>query len=183
MAQVLGARLVATVETGRRHPARRHVLALLAVSVVSGAATAASPLLLTRAPELLAFLAPRLSFVTLAASRTSLPTFLVIGIARLVLTDPFHYVIGRTVGAEQAGRRRWPRPVRRVAVSVRRLLARIGVAARPACCIAVLLRPNGLNLMWAGSLGLPKVLVGALDLVGTVGYLLVVHAGAQALIG
>jgi hypothetical protein len=34
----------------------------------------------------------------------------------------------------------------------------------------------------AGSLRLPKVLVAALDVVGTLGYLLVVHAGASALI-
>jgi hypothetical protein len=175
-------RLATVLDAARSHPARRCFLGLAAISAISGTATAASPLLLTRAPMVLALLAPRLTFLSLAASQTPLPMFLILGVARLALADPLHYAIGRTVGAERGGWSRWPRPIQRLAVAASRLLGRLGVAARPACCIAILLRPNGLNLMWAGSLRLPKVLVAALDVVGTLGYLLVVHTGASALI-
>lgn len=174
-------RLATVLDVARSHPARRYFLGLAAISAISGTATAASPFLLTRAPMMLALLAPRLTFLSLAASQTPLPVFLVLGLARLALTDPLHYAIGRTVEADRGRRSAWPRPIQRAAVVTRRLRGRFGVAARPACCIAILLRPNGLNLMWAGSLRLPKLLVGALDVIGTVGYLLVVHTGASAL--
>ena len=178
----LQARLAVTIEAGRSHPARRHLLALVAVSAISTAATAASPWLITGAPLLLAVLAPRMTFLTIAASGTSLPAFLLLGAARLVLTDPLHYAIGRTVGVARPRRRRWPEPVERAAALVRRVPARFGIAARPLCCVAILLRPNGLNLLWAGSLRLPKLLVGVLDVTGTTIYLVIVHTGARALI-
>jgi hypothetical protein len=154
------------------------------VTVVSATATLASPYLMTRAPLLLMCMSPRVAFLGVAAQGTPLVPFVVLGFARLGLTDPLHYLIGRRFDRNDelhpATQRpsRWPAFAGRLAPLVPRP---IRLAARPACYLAVLVRPNGVNLLWAGTQRLPPARVALLDVLGTVSYLIAVHAGASAL--
>jgi hypothetical protein len=175
----------ALLERLRDHPARGVVVAIGVVTTLSSTATIASPYLIGRAPLLLMCMSPRLAFLGVAARDTPLITFLLVGTARLALTDPLHYLLGQRLetpvceGQAAARPKRGPRAL--VVRFVAGLPRPLRMAARPACYLAVLVRPNGVNLLWAGAQGLPRHRVAALDLVGTATYLLVLHAGAAAL--
>jgi hypothetical protein len=142
------------------------VLPLAVLSVVSAAGTVAAPALRGN-PLLLIALSPRLPFLVLASQRIGLAPFVVIGTARLCLADPFHFRLGRRLagGGPAGGRtgRRWF-----AGLAGHRL-------ARPASGTAVLVRPNGRNLALAGAVGLRAAVVAALDLSGTVLYLVALH--------
>lgn len=145
------------------------------ITAFSTAGTAASPYLVTRAPALLMVLCPRLTFLVLAAQHIGLVPFVLIGLIRLGLADPLHFVIGRRVG-HSSRESRWftsRERLRNLVEAGRRqrdVLAYVGVAARP----------NGAMLAFAGSTGAKPRLVAALDVVGTCIYLAVVHAGATS---
>jgi hypothetical protein len=155
------------------HPAREQVLPLAGLSVVSALGTAAAPALL-HWPLLLVALSPRLLFLTVAAAEVHWAPFLLVATARLCLADPFHHRLGQVCGASAIGR--LPGPLRRWA-------ERSASVQRPLAAVAVLVRPNGPFLAWAGSQGLSATLVHALALTGTVAYVLAVRAGAAALFG
>jgi len=171
----------------RNHPARWLLAAIGAVTVISSAATVASPYLVERAPLLLMCLSPRVAFLGIAAGGTPLLTFLVLGTARLALTDPLHYLVGRRLDATLHEAPTPQRAGTRARARLSRLTARVPrplrVAARPACYFAVLVRPNGANLLWAGTQRLPVRRIALIDLIGTVTYLLAVHTGAGMLTG
>jgi hypothetical protein len=143
------------------------VLPLAVLSVVSVAGTVAAPLLRGN-PLLLIALSPRLPFLLLAAPRIGLAPFVVIGTARLCLADPLHFRLGRRLAPTTDGGG-WHRPGRWFARLAGHRLA------RPASGVAVALRPNGRNLALAGAVGLRAGLVAALDLGGTVLYLVALH--------
>ena len=128
-------------------------LPLAVLSIVSAAATLGSPLLRGN-PLLLMALSPRVPFLMLAARRTRLVTFVAVGTVRLCLADPFHFRIGRQLGALHAPR--W---------AGHRL-------ARPASAAAVFLRPTGRHLALAGAVRMRPAVVAALDVTGTVLFLL-----------
>jgi hypothetical protein len=153
------------------HPARRHVLALSTLSAVSALGTVGSPFLVD-APLVLVGLSPRLAFLTIAARHAPLLPFLAVGTLRLALADPVHYDLGRRYG--DAAFTRLPR---RVEAWVRRT----GQWQRPVCAAAVLLRPNGMYLTWAGAQGLSGRVVVALDVTGTLVFLVALHTGVGAL--
>lgn len=152
------------------HGARRHVLALSTLSGVSAIGTVGSPLLVDL-PLLLMGMSPRLAFLTIAARHAPLVPFLAVGTVRLALADPVHYDLGRRFG---------DRAFTRLPARVEGWIRRSGPWQRPVCAVAVLLRPNGMHLTWAGSQRLPVSLVVVLDVVGTIAYLAAVHAGAGA---
>jgi hypothetical protein len=157
--------------SGRRHPAGPtfDFVPLAFLSFVSVAGTLAAPAL-RHNPLLLVALSPRLPFLVLAAPRVGFLPFLLVGTVRLCLADPFHFRLGRRLAPPVAG------PCR-----LRGRLARHRLA-RPASAAAVLLRPNGRHLALAGAVGLRTAVVVALDLTGTVVYLVGLH-GATALFG
>lgn len=155
------------------HEARHLVLPLAGLSTVSTVATVSAPVL-TSWPLLLVALSPRLLFLSLAAPHAPAIAFVAVATARLSLADPFHYRLGRTCASSAT--RRLPR-------FARRALERSAHLQRPAAALAVLLRPNGPSLAWAGSQRLSPPLVTALDLVGTLAYVLAVRAGASAWLG
>jgi hypothetical protein len=155
------------------HPAREQVLPLAGLSLISAVGTASAPALL-QWPLLLVALSPRLVFLTLAAGQVHWLPFLLVATARLCVADPFHHRLGQICGASAIGR--LPGPIRRWA-------ERSVAVQRPLAAAAVLVRPNGPFLAWAGSQGLSSGVVHALALVGTVAYLLAVRAGAAALFG
>lgn len=155
------------------HEARHLVLPLAGLSAVSTVATASAPVLATW-PLLLVALSPRLLFLSLAAPHAPALAFVAVATARLSLADPFHYRLGRTCASSAT---------RRLPGFARRAFERSGHLQRPAAAVAVLLRPNGPSLAWAGSQRLPPPIVAALDLVGTLAYVLAVRAGASAWLG
>lgn len=152
--------------TSVRHGAQRHVVPIVASSAVSALATVAAPRL-AGSPLLLIALAPRLPFLLLAAGRVPLVLFLLIGTARLCMTDAQHFALGRRFGPAVlepvCGRFRlpaWCRPVR--------------LPAGSGTLLAVFLRPVGRHLVLAGAGGASPMAVACADVAGTVAYLVAV---------
>ncbi|HEX2849482.1 MAG TPA: hypothetical protein VHN98_02975 [Acidimicrobiales bacterium] len=154
-----------------RHEARRLVLPLAVLSAVSWIGTAAAPSLEAK-PLLLVALSPRLAFLTLAAHKVGLVPFLVVGMLRLTVADPFNFLLGRRHGASLA-----ERITRRV-----RPLAAVHAGAARCIPLLVFLRPNGTNLALAGAARTRVLVVVAADLVGTAAYLVLVHQVGRAFV-
>jgi hypothetical protein len=166
--RALARELVDEVGAGAR-AVRAHLALIAVVSAVSAGATMASPLLLHR-PLVLVALCPRLVFLGLAAPQLPLPVFLLVGVLRLSLTDPAHFLVGRAVG----------RPALATVFGGRRVLGRLAhgsTAGRTLAALAVFARPNGMYLALAGAQRVPAWLVAPLTLTGTSAYLLAVHTG------
>lgn len=159
-----------------RHPCRSQLVPLGVLSVVSAGATVLSPAIGTGSPLLLVALCPRLPFLLLAAGHASVLPFLAIGTLRLCVGDPFHFQLGKHHGPAAARRvTSWlGRPGRWLRATVRRL----GPLAMPA---VVLIRPTGRHLALAGASGMSSRLAVVLDVIGTVGYLVLIFTGAAAL--
>ena len=138
------------------------VLALL--TALSTGGTLAAPLLHDR-PLLLMAMSPRLIFVALAAVHTPLPLFMIVGLIRLTVADPINYAIGRRLGAQACANR---------------LINRLP-NSQPLAAVLVVIRPTGLIMAYAGSIGLRGRLVATLDLIGTAVYLFALHAGVHRL--
>jgi len=155
------------------HPAREQALPLAGLSVISAVATASSPAL-AQWPLVLVALSPRMVFLSLAAAEVHWLPFLLIGTARLCLADPFHHRIGELCGLSAVGRLPGP---------IRRWVERSAHVQRPLSVVAVLLRPNGMSMAWAGSQGVPRAVALPLALASTVVYLLALRFGAIAVLG
>jgi hypothetical protein len=145
-----------------RCPTLDLVLPLALLSLVSTAGTLAAPALRT-CPLLLMALSPRLPFLALASLKVGLLPFVVVGTVRLCLADPFHFRIGRRLVSPGGSGGRF---------GARLIGHRL---ARPASAAAVILRPNGRHLALAGAVGLRASVVVALDLAGTLLYLVSLH--------
>ena len=146
-----------------RHEARKILIPLAALTVVSTLGTMAAPGL-TQRPLLLVALSPRLSFLALAAPKVGLVPFLAVAGIRLCLADPFHFVLGRRHGTKAIDKLiRW------------NWLRRAHDVASKSVPLLVFLRPNGTNLAIAGASPNRTLHIAAADIVGTLVYLLVVH--------
>lgn len=153
------------------HEARRLLLPLAALTVLSTAGTAAAPALAHDQPLVLMALSPRLAFVTLAAKNTSFVPFLVVGLIRLCLADPFHFALGRRHGTRALDRLARFSVVQRI-----RGLTKHGVP------VLVFLRPNGTNLAIAGASPTNRLHVALADVAGTLAYLLLIRLAGTALL-
>jgi hypothetical protein len=164
-------RLRRSAATLLRHEARRLLLPLAALTLLSSLGTMAAPGL-THRPLLLVALSPRLAFLTMAAPKVGLLPFVAVGMFRLCLADPFHFVLGRRHGSAAldriGGGRRWFRALRSV--------------ANRSVPLLVFLRPNGTNLAIAGASRSRAVQVAVADLVGTLVYLVAVHQVGHTLL-
>ena len=159
-------RLVDKASALVRHEARRLLLPLALLTVISSLGTMAAPGLIAGDQSLLLVaLSPRLSFLAIAAPQTALVPFLVVAGVRLCLADPFHFVLGRRHGTAAVdrltGRFRW--------------LGRATAVASRSVPLLVFLRPNGTNLAIAGASRHSTLQVAVADVVGTLAYLLVIH--------
>jgi hypothetical protein len=139
---------------------------LATLTTLSIAGTIAAPLLYDR-PLLLMALSPRFIFVALAAGQTPLPLFIAVGLVRLTVADPINYAIGRSLGSRACALRQ-----------INRL-----PSSKPIAMVLVLLRPSGLIMAYAGSVGLRGRIVAALDVVSTTVYLVALHAGIRRVFG
>jgi hypothetical protein len=159
------ARMLAT------HEARRLLLPLAALTLLSTAGTAAAPTLAHDQPLVLMALSPRLAFLTLAANNTSFVPFLAVGLVRLCLADPFHFALGRRHGTNALDRLARFTLIRRI-----RDLTRHGVP------LLVFFRPNGTYLAIAGASPTNRLHVAVADVAGTLAYLLLIRLAGTALL-
>jgi hypothetical protein len=151
------------------HEARRLLVPLAVLTIVSTAGTAAAPTL-THQPLVLMALSPRLAFLTLAARKTAFVPFLAVGLVRLCLADPFHFALGRRHGTRALDR-----------LARFRLLGRLRDVAQHGVPVLVFLRPNGTNLAIAGASRTSRLHVALADVAGTVAYLLLIRLAGTAL--
>jgi len=173
---------------GAAHPVRRCLLALGALSAVSGAATVAAPALWDH-PVLLLALSPRLPFLLHAGDEASWWVVGPLAIGRLCLGDPLHVLLGRHGGTASCSRlRTWARR-RAVASGIGAVapggplhvaLSRATALVRRSLPLLIALRPIGRHLMLAGAARTPTVAVAVADVVGTVGYVVAVLLGGAA---
>ena len=126
------------------------VVPIIAITIAATVADAISPTLLTEEPLLLIALIPRNRFFVLVAPQVDFAPFFVVGMVRLMLTDPLFYLVGRRYGDRAI---RWaerrsgsPRSVR----SAERWFRR---ASYPIVAIA----PNNMICVLAGATGMPPV--------------------------
>jgi hypothetical protein len=147
------------------HEARRLLIPLAVLTVISSLGTMAAPGLATTKPLLLVALSPRLSFLAIAAPKTGLLPFLAVAGIRLCLADPFHFVLGKRHGSHT---------IAKLADRNRLLRATHRIAGR-SIPLLVFLRPTGTNLAIAGASKGHAVQIAAADVVGTIVYLLLIH--------
>lgn len=152
------------------HEARRLLLPLAALTVISTAGTAAAPTLAQDQPLVLMALSPRLAFITLAAKDTAFIPFLVVGLIRLCLADPFHFALGRRHGTKALDR-----------LSRFKLVQRARNVTSRGVPVLVFLRPNGTNLAIAGASHSSRLHVALADIGGTLAYLLLIRLAGTAL--
>ncbi len=147
---------------------RALTLPLFGLTLVSTFATVASPWLI-RWPLLLAALSPRLPFLLVAARTTPTPLFLGVGLVRLCLADPFHYLLGRRIREDGLQR---PLPN-----WLSRRFGRFTRYRTSASFVAIVLRPIGRNLFAAGTLRSHPAAVFLADVLSTAAFLLAVQQG------
>lgn len=146
------------------------------LTAMSLAGTAVSPWLIRECPLLLIALCPRSVFLVGAASAISLPVFLVVGLARLTVADPFHFRLGRLHGqrAVIATASRWPW-IGPVLTRGQHFIAGGGAAA------AVAVSPTSKTLAVAGACGCAWRRVAAADVLGTTARLVGLYMTGSAL--
>ncbi|HEX4978923.1 MAG TPA: hypothetical protein VFV35_02555 [Acidimicrobiales bacterium] len=155
------------------HEARRLVLPLAALTALSTVGTAAAPTLAGDQPLVLVAMSPRLGFLAIAAHQVALLPFLVVGLVRLCVADPFHFALGRRHGARAIAR--LPGRLGRGAAWLQRKAGR-------SLPLLVFVRPNGTNLAIAGASSTSRAHVAVADVVGTAVYLLLVHTAGASLV-
>lgn len=161
---------------------RLHGLWIAAWSVVGFVGTALAPAL-TDQPLALMMLSPRALFAALAANSVGLFTFVILGTARLGVTDASYFLIGRRLPeafssptSRPAKSRWWSQKVRWSAQIGDRMCR--WLCDRPALAASVMfLRPNGKILAAAGAYGVPARLAAAASVLGTATFLAALHLG------
>ena len=158
-----------------RHEARRYLVPIAVVSLLSTGATLAAPRL-AGSPLLLMALAPRLPFLLLAGDRVPLLLFFLVGVVRLCVTDMHYFALGRRYGPGALDRLRGFTPLQ-----FRRpdWLPRWRLPAGTGSVAAIVVRPIGRHLVIAGARGASSTAVAVADIVGTTAYLVAIRwAGA-----
>ena len=160
-----------------------HGLWILLWAVTSGLATLWSPALIDH-PVFLMMLAPRAAFVVLAAPHIGFLPFVVLGTARLAMTDASWFIVGkrfpdRTGRPTLLSRFPWTRWTLRVTGQLCRWICSTGLLA----ATVLFFRPNGRYLGVAGANGVDPRLAGASSVLGTMIYLVAVHVGVGAFFG
>lgn len=143
-------------------------------SLVGMASTVVAPLLMGL-PVVLMALAPRLVFVSLAAVKMDMITFVALGTLRLSVTDPSYFIVGRRAAQKAAAFPMKPTrgPLSRV---VGHLVQLIGRSHLLAACV-LFLRPNSRYLAVAGWNRVPGWIAGVAASSGTMVYLVAIHSG------
>lgn len=124
-------------------------------------------------------LAPRAVFVLLAAPQMNLVAFVLLGTARLAMTDASWYIVGKRF-PERTGKRGTLSRIRGMGwiVRVTTCLCRWLCSTALLAGMVLFFRPNGRYLGVAGAHGVDSRIAGASSVAGTVAYLVAVHLGA-----
>ncbi len=164
----------------RRASSRRARLVILAaplavLSIASAAGSVLSPYLLVANPLLLVALSPRAVHLVVAAAAMPLPTFLAVGMLRLMAADPSHYVLGRMHGTAAAA------AIERRSVSLGRVAQwLLGMDERKSLLV-VGVSPTGKFLFLAGAGRARPILVALADAGGTFVQLMVLYVSGRPL--
>jgi membrane protein DedA with SNARE-associated domain len=158
-------------------PGARRVAVLVALLALIGAASflgdAASPVLLRQNRLALVALTPRSAYVVAAARDVPFPLLMLVAVARLGVTDPVHFVLGREAGPAVLARAQRTRLLGRLA-------RRLPSAPDNLWLSAVAISPTAKTMVVAGGLGLPAGRVATANVAGTVARVLVVWTAGQA---
>lgn len=166
---------------------RRHGIWIVLWSLIGWIGTALSPALIDT-PFLLMLLSPRALFVAMASDSVSIVPFVLLGTARLSVTDASYYIIGKRFPRHTIDRaamserppRRWKRALKATA---RRgdQLARWCCARRGIAGAFLFFRPNSKYLAIGGAYNVPSWLAGTSATLGTAVYLTAMHVGISAI--
>lgn len=163
--------VAAATITGGPSSRTRTVILCLPIAALSAASVIGdilAPSLLRHHVAALVLLTPRTAYLAAAASQIPLPLFMIIGLARLAVGDPFHFLLGRLHGQKSVDR------LGRFSPGIARTARRAGIPAVAAF-------PTGKTLLAAGAGGLAAMPVALADLAGTAVRIVVVWAAARSL--
>ncbi|MDP9452409.1 MAG: hypothetical protein M3P97_03265 [Actinomycetota bacterium] len=158
----------------RRVPLAVLLTPIVVLAVVGTVADVIGPGLITERPLLQVFLNPRNRYLLLASPQVDALAFLTVGFVRLVLTDPLFYLLGVQYG--DAALRWAERKLDDDAGFIRtaeRLFSRFGSAV-------ILLAPSGYLCLLAGATGMRPRRFVTLNVVGTVGRLVLFRVLGEA---
>lgn len=153
-------------EHRRRIPLPILLTPIVILAVVGTVADVIGPGLINEHPLLQMFLNPRNRYLLLAAPQVEATAFLVVGFVRLVLTDPLFYVLGVQYGDAAL---RWAERKTGDDVGVIRTAERFFARFGP---VIILIAPSGYLCLLAGATGMRPRLFAALNVIGTLGRLL-----------
>ena len=131
------------------------------------------PVLALQHPLLQIALDRKIRYLALSAHHVAPLPWLFVGFARLTVTDPFWYVLGRSYGEDST---RW---IEKHLGGARLIRLTERWFSRPSWLI-VIIAPDGLVCLLAGATDISPVTFALLDLVGTIGRLVVVAVLAEA---
>ena len=130
-----------------------------------------SPALLEGQPLLLLMLNSRTIYLVAVARRLPLAVFVLVATVRLCAADPLHFLLGRSVGRAASPRVRWLRPLAR----------RLPAPASPLWLAVVALSPTAKTMVVAGAARVPARGVAAVNLVGTLGRVVLIWSVGRSL--
>jgi len=158
----------------RRIPLPWLITPIVVMGLTGWIADILGPKLVTEHPLLQMFLNPRNRYMLLAAPQVDLVPFFVVGFVRLLLTDPIGYVLGRQYGdaaLQWAGEKMGDEG---------RFIRRVERFFGKAAPVIIVLAPNLYMCILAGASGMRVRVFATLNIVGTIGRLVVFRAAGEA---
>jgi membrane protein DedA with SNARE-associated domain len=145
----------------------------VALAVVGMVADVLGPALITERPLLQIALNPRNRYLVLGAVQIAVVPFFVVAFVRLVLTDPLFYVLGRQYGD---GALDWVERQTGGAGTIPMLVRWFSKASH----VVLVVAPSGYVCLLAGATGMGPRIFAALNVLGTVGRLILIWFLAAA---
>lgn len=158
----------------RRIPLPWLITPIVVLSLAGTLGDIMGPRLIDDHPLWMVFLNPRTRWLLLASPQVAAVPFLLVGFLRLVLTDPIFYVLGLQYGD---GALRWAEEKMgdggRFIRTVKRWFAKAGP-------LIILIAPSGYLCLFAGFSRMPVRVFATMNVVGTVGRLLLFRIAGEA---
>ncbi len=147
---------------GRRTRLTLLLVGMVAIGAMAATGAALTPSLLAHQPLLLIALNPSIPHLITLAPSTEWPAFVAVAVARLLLSDPLYYALGRWFGPDAVTwASRKSGPMSSVALSLERSFARWG-------SLMVFMLPYGMFCILAGAAGMSRRRFWTLNLLGTI---------------
>lgn len=158
----------------RRIPLPWLVTPIVVLVILGSAADILGPHLINSHPLLQMFLNPRNRYLLLASTRVGAIEFFALGFARLVLTDPIGFLLGRQYGdaaLEWAGKKMGDSG--RFVTTLQRWFGKAGP-------VIILIAPNLYMCLLAGASGMRLRTFLTMNIAGTVGRLILIRLAGDA---